>query len=331
MAKINLRSPYFITVTNTNLTQVDMELYVYTGTQTTHRGTVKYTIESLAYNESVTFEISELCRDYITYEAEVLWVDYRIKKYISGVAGSYGSFVQLTAFDGYGYFDEGANPQNDKLALISNNTMLVLQDATITIPVDSSVATSVVYKSGGVTIETDTITSSSVSTTQVIYSNTIENDIDTVEVTDGVDTETITIRQVEECLHTPYILKFVNKFGVLQDIYFFKKSSLTMTTKEEKYKSNILVDGSYSTNNHQSKILTKQGNERLTLNSGFYPEDNNEVFRQLLLSETVWIGEDELPCNIVNSSFQFKTQLNDKLINYTLEIEYAFDKINNIR
>ena len=41
MSKINARSPYYITIgvnpTVANLTQVDMELYVYTGTQTTDR------------------------------------------------------------------------------------------------------------------------------------------------------------------------------------------------------------------------------------------------------------------------------------------------------
>ena len=35
--KINSRSPYYINITATNLTQVDMQLYVYTGTQTTDR------------------------------------------------------------------------------------------------------------------------------------------------------------------------------------------------------------------------------------------------------------------------------------------------------
>jgi hypothetical protein len=57
------------------------------------------------------------------------------------------------------------------------------------------------------------------------------------------------------------------------------------------------------------------------------------VFRQLLLSDKVWIeiNSQTLPVNIASSSLQFKTQLNDKLINYTIDVDYAFDKINNIR
>ena len=49
MSKINARSPYYITLTATNLTQVDMELYVYTGTQTTDR-TNLFTLTSFAIN-----------------------------------------------------------------------------------------------------------------------------------------------------------------------------------------------------------------------------------------------------------------------------------------
>ena len=37
MSKINVRSPYYINISASRLTQVDMELYVYTGTQTTSR------------------------------------------------------------------------------------------------------------------------------------------------------------------------------------------------------------------------------------------------------------------------------------------------------
>ena len=37
MAKINVRSPFYVNLTATRLTSVDMELWIYTGTQTTDR------------------------------------------------------------------------------------------------------------------------------------------------------------------------------------------------------------------------------------------------------------------------------------------------------
>jgi hypothetical protein len=52
-----------------------------------------------------------------------------------------------------------------------------------------------------------------------------------------------------------------------------------------------------------------------------------------MLSQEVWIdnGVDILPVNPRTNSMTFKTSVNDKMINYTLEFDYAFDKINNVR
>jgi hypothetical protein len=59
----------------------------------------------------------------------------------------------------------------------------------------------------------------------------------------------------------------------------------------------------------------------------------NEPMKQLMLSEQMWatIDNNVIPINITNSDFTYKTSVNDKLINYTMEFEYAFDAINNIR
>ena len=71
----------------------------------------------------------------------------------------------------------------------------------------------------------------------------------------------------------------------------------------------------------------------MDLNTGYYPEDYNDVFKEMQLSEDAWIEIDNqiIPVNITDSSFSYKTSLNDKLINYTIKIDFAFDTINNIR
>ena len=364
---INLRSPYYITITNTNLTQADLELYVYIGTQTTDRGTAKYTIQTPSINAVSVFEISELVRDYLeytfngTYNGVNVWVDYRIKEYISGVAGSYGSYVQLLGFDGYGYFEEGVNPQTTSQKLISNSTVFVLKNSPIRIPIKRD-GLSFVKLFEYNQIEQINYSPSLESDEQIVYllidtktesfkarvladSGIFEaeqclidylgtyNDISEALDMNINDSEIISIRQISECKFTPYKVTFVNKFGALQDLYFFKKSVLNVTTKDEKYKSNIINNGTYSISEHQNKILNKQASQKLTLNSGFYPEDYNEVFEQMLFSELVWIEMDgnTLPININTSSFTYKTQLNDKLIQYTIDVDFAHDKINNIR
>ena len=116
-------------------------------------------------------------------------------------------------------------------------------------------------------------------------------------------------------------------------MWFFKRSNLSLKTKEESYKANIVNNGTYSINSRQKTVFNKTGIESLKLNTGFYPESYNEIFRQLTLSEEVWINYDgdTLPITVMSSSLNYKTRVNDKLINYTIDVEFANNKINNIR
>ena len=370
MSKINARSPYYINITASNLTQVDMELYVYTGTQTTDRSNL-FQLTSFAITENVTFEIGEIVRDYLLqtfdgdYETLNVWVDYRTKNYISGVAGSFSSYTQLTGFDGYGYYEDEANPQNDSGLLQSNNIIVKLDDAPAVIPVDTSKTSQVTYEKDGELVYTFAVTGGVYSDKQIKYVTNGVNGADTFEdrvIQDGgtfedsaclqefaddftlfdfdtiyIDTDDgvikLTVDNIQECKYQPFKITFVNKFGALQDIWFFKRSNETLSTKDEKFKRNIIVNGAYDTSRHQEKILTKNGKEKLTLNTGFYPEEYNEVFKQMQLSEACWIEIESktLPVNLSGGSFSYKTVLNDKLINYTIDIDFAFDTINNIR
>ena len=151
-----------------------MELEVYTGTQTTDR-TNLFRLTSFAVSDNVTFEIGEIVRDYILqtfdgdYASANVWVDYRTKNYIQGVAGSFTSYTQLTGFDGYGYYEDEANPQNDSGLLQSNTKVVKLDDAPATIPVDTSKTTQVTYELNGQQVYTKAVTSSVESDEQIEY------------------------------------------------------------------------------------------------------------------------------------------------------------------
>jgi hypothetical protein len=73
------------------------------------------------------------------------------------------------------------------------------------------------------------------------------------------------------------------------------------------------------------------------MNTGYVNDDHNSVLEELLLSEQVWyteITETEervTPVIPLTKSITYKTSVNDKLANYTVDFEHAFDKINNIR
>lgn len=360
------------TVTNLTSTQLELYIYQGEQTND-RPATATYTINSFAVENVCVFEIAELVRDYFTnafdgdYATDIFWVDYRTTNTIQITEGAASSFTQLKAFYGYGLFDDGANPTNSQAVLQSNTKIVKLDDAPAVIAVDTSLATQVTYELNGTQVYTKAITPSSppTSTTQIEYvtsgingsdefedrviqdSGTFEGsdcltafegeytlfDFDTILVDSSTGVTKLTVTSESECKFTPYKITFINKYGTLQDIWFFKRTNETLTTKTEKFKKNIISGASYSISNHQDKTLTKNGKEKLTLNTGYYPEAYNEVFKEMQLSEDCWIeiNSKTLPIQVTSSSFAYKTQLNDKIINYTIEIEFAFDTINNIR
>ena len=121
-------------------------------------------------------------------------------------------------------------------------------------------------------------------------------------------------------------------------MYFFKKSVDAMSTKRENYNANVInADNTYQTNQHTKKDFNVIGNETIKLSSGFLNESANEIFKQLLLSEKVWITKQfqndilVLPINIKTSNITYKTSLNDRLVEYSFDFENSFNVINDIR
>ena len=380
MSKINVRSPYFVNLSTALLTSAKLEIRIYHGgAESTWLGSPQYTLTSTAINEKVNFEISELIKDYIpaafngvypnnldaTEDYTTMYVDYRVTETLSTGVQSPVVTLGLRAFYGYGYFEEGANPQLLQGYLQSNTTILKLHDAPIRIPVDNENTNSVAFLYKGQQVYSWLPYTGLKIQDQIVYVSNGVNGADSFEerveldggtfednacidqfeedfelfpvdevFVSGVEGLTIIkIENIDECKYTPYKLTFINKFGAYQDIWMFKNSKLAMTTEKDKYKSNIINNGTYATYNAQVRLLTKNANQRLTLNSGYYPESNNEIFKQLFLSDKVWIEykEKTLAVNIENNNIDYKTILTDSLINYTMDVSFAFDTINNIR
>ncbi len=130
-----------------------------------------------------------------------------------------------------------------------------------------------------------------------------------------------------------------------QDLWFFLKETKTLARQNENYKANILTypttnnPATYSISDAPNKTFNTTAKQTFTLSSGYYPQGANNFFEELLLSEYVWYerinkvsGADEvIPVKVKKSSIQFKTSVNDRLIEYTIDFEEAFDYINNIR
>jgi hypothetical protein len=161
---------------------------------------------------------------------------------------------------------------------------------------------------------------------------------DTAVITSTVGTAqsiTVTFKELCELKYTPVRVIFYNKYGALQDIWASKKSIKNLNQTADTYKSNIIDLGtlSYSTYKHVQKRFDVQGQETISVSTAYLDESVNEPVKQLLMSEQVWleIGTETYPVVLKTSSIQEKTSVNDKLVAYTFEFDYASGKIQNVR
>lgn len=379
--KINIRSPYYIKTTPTSgtLSSASMSLYIYTGILTTNKpASAQYTITKtpIGSNNFVVFEVGELVRDYLDiefngeYDSQTVWVesDITITKSDTSTEADNTDYI---AFDGYGYFEDGINPELSKTYLQSNYKVFRLDDQNVRIPVFTEETDSVTYRYKGETKRTQAVSSSTNTNAQIEYitvsgsdntdtykervladGGTFEDNslldafldsvdiglVDELYINSDSGTQVIKI-VTEPCTkYEPYKVTFVNKFGALQDMWFSLKSTESLNTTGETYKANVVDFNTltYATYKPQVAQYNKLGKESITLNTNYISEDYNEVIKQLMMSEQVWLTkltdtEEVLAVIPKTQSVTYKTSLNDRLVQYTVEFDYAFDKINTVR
>ena len=307
-------------------------------------GVTRYTlIKNRITAAPVDFEVSELIRDYLnlTYSGTINASSQSVVTSISlaiynGLNGTGALNQTPTGFtflsiDAYGYFEEGANPTTTRGYMQSNNVIYNLKNQNLRIPVDVNNSTQWNAYTNGVQFEGATIANN---TQQVFEFLDVSKNADELRITTTAGIKTIKIITIEECRYQPHKISFVNKFGAIQDLYFFKKSIDKINTTKESFKSfNVTSGGLYDVYSHSNKDFNIISNKSITLNSGFVSEDYNAPMQELMQSELVWMEVNGIitPMNVTDTSLIFKTSANDKLVDYKLELKYANDAINNIR
>jgi len=326
----------------------------------------------------VAFEVSELLRDFLdinfdgSYNGQAIKVVAALTVYNSSNTSLSVTGFTLYAFDSYSYFEEGNFDVEEKSAMISNKVIFALNDNSVRIPINTSKSPVVTFLKDGNIVNTISYSSSSFPIGQIAYAtvnatDSSESYIDRVLGDGGVlerskcltdflnefeiseadevrisnntgSLEIIKIKTLQECKYEPKKFTFVNKFGALQDIYFFKKQVNKMDVSKESYNANTLSNTyTYDRSTHTKRDFNIKGKESFTFSSGYLSEEYNEVFKQMMLSEKVWITnitdteEQVLPINVKTSNITYKTSLNDRLVEYTIEFENSYNVLNDIR
>ena len=137
-----------------------------------------------------------------------------------------------------------------------------------------------------------------------------------------------------------YTLAWKNKYGVW-DYYLFDGEHSEKDSYKREVKQNRLAGSwnaaAFELNSYErGKVQTVTGTKQITINTRNISDDYNDFFKGLLMSNEVIllnpidVGDDAtksvpIPVNIKNTSLEYKTNLKDKLVQYSFTIEMAHD------
>ena len=352
-------SPYYASVpwvspaTGDTSTSYTLSVYVWSGDKATPPAQPEYTFtknnSAQSTGTDTTIDIARIISDFITptpvagsvsgdYDTNTAqWVKFSYT-YITTVGSEpvpQGVTTKLFSI-GYSYGNEGGNVET-----ISNNKLFNVSEfkanrgSVYSVPFikSESAATTIsivsypdnqINKSYSkpATLESDELASN-------LWLNLSETTTDKYVIIKINSFEIATILIEDECKYSPVDIFFINKYGIQQSFTFFKerKESISITSSE--FESDR---GQPSLGNHQFKKYNVQGRSSFDAFTGFIDESNNETIQQLLLSTYVWSydGASFTPLNVKSKSQQWRTQVNDRLINYKIDFEYSYNAINNI-
>lgn len=368
--KVNINTPVYIKVANDLLADCNLSISIYSGTyQASPSTTYELRKNEVANNNFVIFEIGELIKDYIDYSFSGTFGNNGLNLWVKTVATPRKTngdaldaiTTNMLAFDGVGYFEDGFTTETQTNSattlslstfkgsvtkLMSNDTIFRESQEILKIPVLANLsvnsgsdtlagATTVNFKNGSSTVTSVTVgTGIDTTNTAIEYATSNTATLTSVDIVTGGSTETIKVQEQPCEKFTNFPVTFINRFGALQRVNFFLKSIESIDINREDFKANTLSTGAtYSVNNAQYKTRNITSRESLTMNTGYVNDSYNQVIEELLMSPRCWIlkNNQQLPVIPQNKQVTFKTSLNDRLANYTINFKFAFDKLNTIR
>lgn len=348
------RSPYFFKASPSVLyDSMLMDIYIYRGEKTTDIPllptfqTSKSVI--IAGQPIISIDLHKLVNDFVqneftqnvslgvqtTNQLDSVWVYIDAGIYLDGVL-LYNINQTLLALDGFGYHTQLANPEVDKKVLSSINNHIIYNNSKYPLYFISKDLVSINAFVDGVNTNVPFTLDENYNNQYIGYldvSQYIGTD-NFLDIEFEYTTETIihSFKLENECRNELINCIFKNKYGFWQKIPFNKLSKKSLNTETSDYNPIISDFGNYSLNQHNKKSYLTNGNQKVICNTDFLPESYNVLFNELMLSEQIYLEENDtiLPVNIDTKSFNYKTKLEDKLIQYSMDFTYSFKTINNV-
>ena len=354
---IKTLSPYWLSIpfvsplTGLTCTDFTLQVYVWDGDIASPPATVSWEITNknpTASTGNARVNIANILNDYIQFEPQKgtitglldsnnsRWVKWQVVYTTSNPtdATTPSSIKTKLMVKGYNLGLESENKQTPTNGvLMHGREFKVNREGVFTVPIEAlgslNDVTIISYPLNEINKNLSFAgTSESSDLVKYVWINASEATTDEyIEVT--FNSQVITLLITDECRYTPIDIFFQNREGAEQVLTFFKTNTESLSVTSEEFQANR---GQANLGNHQYVKYNTQGRIKLKVNSGFVSEDLNQTFTELLLSQRVWKYENSIfvPVNVSSKSIEYKTRQKDRLINYEIEFEYAFNAINNI-
>ncbi len=341
--KINVRSPRIISKSGSTNDGVAVALHIWSesGSEPVIPTRVLSKTIPTSLVTTVNFDVSPFLSDAISNNTNTVvttesatnedsYVYCKAKVYVNLTLTDTYEFV---AYDGYGYFEDGLNPEQNSDVLLDEGTYYTQENvnkSSVYFHDDSASALTFLWECLDGTTSNETI-NNTIANGHVpsVHPNHLGLGGSKLTVSGGTGgTKVFTFKEVCEPKYTPITCDFINKYGAWQTLVFFKASRTSLSVSNSMFNSSP-SDINYSTSKSVKTSFNINGQESIKVNTGWVLESYSEVIKQLLLSDTVRL--DNRPVNIKTKAIELHESINERNINYSLEFDYANDVINNIQ
>lgn len=347
------RSPHIITIAEAAQTGSKIELFLWNGTGSAP-ASPQYTLSKLipATNNLVTeYNVSPYIREYIQWTVRqtpynsfsasqtTQYANVKIKRY-KLASGTYTLLdtTDYKGYDGFGYYEQGYNPSLNYDILHDEGTFYYNKGLNPSVFSNFRagfimVKTATSYKAkytnlvSGATF-TQTLTNNALIDVLRLYPSYYSSG-NTLEILDSVDAViwTGTFKPQSNCKYDAVLCDFVNKYGCWQRTWFYAASNDTLTVESTEY--NLMQTATnYNLIQGQRQVFNNNGKKSIKVNTDWVDESYNELLRQIMLSEKIIINN--YPAKLNSKSTELFKSINTKMINYSLEFEFAYDVINSV-
>jgi hypothetical protein len=329
MKKIFVRSPYFVEVDEASQIEVRLEIFLYykdDSVPAEPNYVITEKVPSLTQNK-ISINVANYAKDFIkpiapvtvtlpTEEDVNTWCYMQVVSYSDDVEIEDETFVCL---NGYTNYSGGYNysTTSDFFALSNTNIKRFLATNNshyfnVWLGVDDFI-----YDNSDIS-DPFTTTSEGLWKLPLLGETTIS---------DGVNDIKMFSETICEPIYTPVVCAFINRFGGWNYITFFKANTQGIDVKSKDF--DLMPSGvNYNVLQGQKQRFNFQGTQKVKCNTGWVNENYSELIQDLLLSEVVLL--DNKPAIVKSQSFEIKTHLKDKNINYEIDFEFNYGLINDV-